>query len=215
TGTAGVRGFDNVTGGSAGDTLTGNANVNVRRGGPGADTVTGGQGGDQLFGEGGDDLLVWNNGDGSDFTEGGAENDTVQVNGSPTGGDQFLIQVNPADPTRLRFDRTNLGLFNLNIGTTEALDFNTLGGDDTLTVEFAGGNPIPAGGIDFDGGTGDEPTPTSDRLVLQASAGTFAATSETYAATVSGAWMFVLYGSPVSFSDLSSVDVTVPEPNFS
>jgi hypothetical protein len=34
TGTGGVRGFDNVTGGSAGDALTGNANVNVFRAGP-------------------------------------------------------------------------------------------------------------------------------------------------------------------------------------
>src|SRR5262249_28658411 len=144
-------------------------------------TIVGGQGGDQAFGDDGNDLLVWNNGDGSDFMEGGAGSDTVQVNGSPAAGDQFLIQVNPSDPTRLRFDRTNLGLFNLNIGTTEALDFNTLGGDDTTTVDFAGGNPIPSSGIDFDGGPG------SDRLVLQRSAGAFAATSETYAATSGGA----------------------------
>src|SRR5207253_634248 len=110
--------------------------------------------------------------------------------------------------------RTNLGLFNLNIGTTEALDFNTLGGDDTLTVEFAGGNPIPANGIDFDGGTGDEATPTSDRLVLQASAGTFTATAEAYTATGPGAGTIAVDGSPIAFSNLTPVDDTVPATNF-
>jgi hypothetical protein len=213
TGTVGVRSFDNVTGGSAGDTLVGNANVNVLRGGPGNDTIIGGPGGDQMFGDGNDDTLVWNNGDGSDLMEGGAGGDTVQVNGSPAGGDQFLIQVNPADPARLRFDRTNLGLFNLNIGTTEALDFNTLGGADTTTVEYAGGNPIPAGisggpGLDFDGGT-DGP----DTLILQRSAGSFTAASETYTATGPGAGDITL-GGLIRFSNLTPVNDTVPAINF-
>jgi len=30
----------------------------------------------------------------------------------------------------------------------------THAGDDTLTVDFSGGNPIPSGGVDYDGGTG-------------------------------------------------------------
>ncbi len=213
TGTAGVRSFSNVTGGSQNDTLTGNSSVNVLRGGPGLDTITGGQGGDQMFGDAGNDLLIWNNGDGSDFMEGGADNDTVQVNGSPAGGDQFLIQVNPADTTRLRFDRTNLGLFNLNIGTTEALDFNTLDGDDTTTVEYAGGNPIPAGfagvaGLDYDGGTG------ADSLILQRSAGSFTAASETYIATGAGAGDISLGAGLIRFSNLTPVSDTVPVGNF-
>src|SRR5205807_803841 len=131
----------------------------------------------------------------------------------PTGGDQFLIQRNPADLNRLRFDRTNLGLFNLNIGTTEFLDFNTLGGDDTTTVDFVGGNPIPSSinggpGIDYDGGAG------SDRLVLQRSGGTFTATNETYNVTGPGAGNINLDGSVVAFSNLTPVDDTVPATNF-
>jgi hypothetical protein len=214
TGTGGVRSFDNVTGGSSADTLIGNANVNVLRGGASADTLIGGQAGDQMFGEGGNDLLIWNNGDGSDFMEGGANSDTVQVNGSPTGADQFLLQVNPADSTRLRFDRTNLGLFNLNIGTSEALEFNTLGGDDTTTIDFAGGNPIPVNGIDFDGGVGDETTPTADRLVLQRSAGTFTATNEIFSSTAPAAGSITLDGSIIAFSNGGPVDDTVPVTNF-
>jgi hypothetical protein len=210
TGTGGVRNFDNVTGGSSNDTLVGNANVNVLRGGANADTLIGGPGGDQIFGDAGNDLLIWNNGDGSDLMEGGTESDTVQVNGSPTAGDQFLLQVNPADAARLRFDRTNLGLFNLNIGTTEALDFNTLGGDDTATIDFAGGNPIPANGIDFDGGGLD-----LDRLVLQRSAGTFSATTEGYT-TAAGfsAGTITVDGALVAYSEVAAIDDTVPATNF-
>ena len=210
TGTGGVRGFDNITGGSGGDSLTGNANVNILRGGPGNDTLVGGQGGDQLFGDDNDDVLIWNNGDGSDFMEGGAgSNDIVQVNGSPTGGDQFLIQVNPADPTRLRFDRTNLGLFNLNIGTVERLDFNTLGGADTTTVEFAGGNPIPVNGLFYEGGT------ETDRLVLQRSSGNYLATSEIHNATGLGSGTITATGGgQIHYTGLEPVDDTVPVTNF-
>jgi hypothetical protein len=208
TGTGGIRGFENATGGSGADTLTGNTSVNVLHGGGNNDTLIGGPSGDQLFGDDGADILVWNNGDGSDFMEGGTGNDTVQVNGSPTGGDQYLIQVNPADSSRLRFDRTNLGLFNLNIGTTEILDFNTLAGDDTTTVEFAGGNPIPSGGIDFAGDTG------SDRLILQRSAGSFVAGLTLHVATGLGAGSVSVDGRVISYTGLEPIDDTVPSTNF-
>ncbi|WP_159452310.1 DUF4394 domain-containing protein [Singulisphaera sp. GP187] len=208
TGTAGVRGFDNIIGGSAADSLIGNSNANVIHGGAGADTIVGGPGNDQLFGDGDNDLFIWNNGDGSDVIDGGAGVDTVRVNGSPTEGDQFLLQVNPNDSTRLRFDRTNLGLFNLDIGTIEHLEFNTLDGDDTTTIEFAGGNPIPANGIQFDGGLGN------DRLVLQRSAGTFTATNESYTALNPTTGLINLDGSTISFAGLEPIDDTVPAASF-
>lgn len=219
TGTGGIRNFDNVTGGSAGDTLIGNPNTflgnlfraNVLRGGPGNDTLAGGPGGDELYGDAGEDLIVWNEGDGSDLIEGGADSDTVQVNGSPTGDDQFLIQVNPADPdpTRLRFERTNLPLFNLIMGSIEALDFNTLGGNDTTRVEFAGGQAIPPDGIEFDGGAG------SDRLVLQRTAGDFTASSTIHTATGPGAGSINLDGRVITYTGLEPVDDSVPSTNFS
>lgn len=229
TGTGGIRGFEHVTGGSAADHLTGNDAANILRGGGGNDTLVGGHAADQLFGEAGNDTLVGNQGsDGlfgdadddlfvrnegdteSENIEGGAGSDTVQVNGSPSGGDQFLIQVNPADPdpTRLRFERTNLTPFNLIMGSIEALEFNTLGGDDTATVEFAGGNAIPPAGIDFDGGAG------SDRLVLQKSAGDFAVSSTIHTATGPGAGSVNLDGRVVTYTGLEPVDDSVPSTNF-
>ncbi len=108
----------------------------------------------------------------------------------------------------MRFDRTNLGLFNLNIGTTEVLDFNTLDGNDTTTVDFAGGNPIPPGGIDFDGGNG------SDRLVLQRSAGSFAAGTTAHTASGPGAGSVNLDGRVISYTGLEPVDDTVPATTF-
>ena len=74
--------------------------------------------------------MIWNNGDGSDVMEGGAGIDTVEVNGSDTAGDEFTIAANGA---RVDFDRVNLGPFSLDIGTTERLEVNGLGGDDTIT----------------------------------------------------------------------------------
>ena len=77
------------------------------------------------------DTLVWSNGDGSDVMDGGAGNDTVQVNGAVGAvGDAFLVQ--PGAGGRLDFRRTNLGLFALDIGTTE--------------VDGAGVAPSPASG---------------------------------------------------------------------
>ena len=46
------------------------------------DWMLGGPGNDTLNGGAGNDVLIWSNGDGTDFMEGGADSDTVQVNGS-------------------------------------------------------------------------------------------------------------------------------------
>lgn len=54
-----------------------------------------------------------------------------------------------------------------------SIHVNTAGGDDTLTIDFSGGNPIPAGGIQFDGGTGGFDS-------LQITGGTFHTSTFTY-----------------------------------
>jgi Ca2+-binding RTX toxin-like protein len=134
----GGPGDDTVTGGDLGNLLTGDdgndqifglGGADDVGGGPGADTVVGGPGGDTVQGGAGDDLLVWNNGDGSDVMDGDGDNDRVQVNGSPSSGDEFLIQPNAG---RVRLDRTNFGPFTLDIGTTEILEVNGLGGSDLI-----------------------------------------------------------------------------------
>ena len=102
TGTTGVAYIENVTGGAGGDSLVGNFSVNTLNGGAGADWIVGGPGADTFGGDAGADVLVWSNGDGSDIDEGGADSDTVQVNGSTAGADVFTVAANG---TRLDFDR--------------------------------------------------------------------------------------------------------------
>ena len=123
------------------------------RGGDGDDRIAGGRGADNLLGGEGNDTLVWNNGDGSDTIDGeGGSFDTVEVNGSPLEGDQFVLRP---ESGKLRLDRINLGLFFLTIATTtERAQVNGLGGDDK--VETVGSAGVM---LSLDGGTG------ADRLI--------------------------------------------------
>ena len=128
-------GNDNDTGNAGDDLLRGGAGADVINGGDGDDRIIGDTGGDTLAGGNGNDTLVWNNGDGSDKMDGeGGGGDEVEVNGSTNAGDEFTIKPNPADPTRVRFDRVNLVAFNLNI-SAERIAVNGLQGDDKITGE--------------------------------------------------------------------------------
>jgi Ca2+-binding RTX toxin-like protein len=148
-----------LDGGDGNDTLDG---------GDGADLMTGGEGTDRLIGDnnppntrdlaagqGGDDTMVWNPGDGDDTNEGGDGIDTVEVNG---GGGGEVFEVKPsATPGRVQFDRTGPtppGPFNIDIATSERLDFNAGGGDDSIT---AGDGLLALGfALDLDGGDAND-----------------------------------------------------------
>lgn len=118
------------------------------------DTLIGRQGNDIVLGEDGNDLLIHNNGDGSDFLEGGAGNDTVQINGANGAGDDISIDPNG---NRIRVQRNNLGLFTLDIGTTETLDINGQGGNDVMIGEDGRDIIIANDGNDFvSGGEGND-----------------------------------------------------------
>jgi hypothetical protein len=136
TGTSSVANIENVTGGTGGDNLVGNSGVNTITGGSGNDWIVGGPGNDTLNGDAGADVLVWSTGDGSDVDEGGANADTVQVNGSISFNDLFVISPNGA---RVDFDRISPGPFSLDIGTAETLIVNSIGGSDSVTVNDLSG----------------------------------------------------------------------------
>ena len=136
TGTTGVAFIENVTGGAGGDSLVGSFSANMLNGGGGADWIVGGPGADTFGGDAGADVLVWSNGDGSDVMEGGADGDTVVVNGSTAGADVFQVAANGA---RLDFDRISPGPFSLDIGTAEILTVNGIGGDDSVTTNDLAG----------------------------------------------------------------------------
>ena len=139
----GGAGADTVTGSDGPDLILGGEGNDVLNGGGGDDRIVGDRGNDTMNGGTGDDTLVWNNGDGTDVVNGDDGRDDVEVNGAPAAGDVFTVQPNGA---RIKFDRTNLVPFSIDIGSSETLHANGLGGDDTITVGEVGSYSVTASG---------------------------------------------------------------------
>ena len=148
-----------IDGGAGNDTLDG---------GDGDDLIHGGEGNDQItpddnpplpgprdlaYGDGGDDTFTWNGGDDDDLNEGGDGTDTVEVNGA-TLPEQFTVKPS-ATAGRIAFDRltTPPGPFNIDIGTSELLDLNMSGGEDSVTADPGIGAGFK---LDVDGGDGND-----------------------------------------------------------
>ncbi|MDP5218732.1 calcium-binding protein [Ruegeria sp. 2205SS24-7] len=125
----GAQGADRLFGSSGNDLLSGFDGDDILDGGSGNDQLVGGAGSDRLFGGVGNDLFIWQNNDGSDFIEGGAGFDTVQVNGANSSGDRFEIRM---EGGRIMLERKNLGPVTLDIGASEVLDINGRGGNDVI-----------------------------------------------------------------------------------
>jgi Ca2+-binding RTX toxin-like protein len=144
----GGTGLDTMSAGAGADFLNGGDDNDSLDGGPGIDRIVGDRGNDTMIGRAGDDTLVWNNGDGSDKMDGEAGLDAIEVNGAAGAGDAFEIAPNGQ---RVKFDRTNLGPFTLDVATSEVFEINALGGDDTLLVKP--GVPMA---VQADGGDGND-----------------------------------------------------------
>jgi Ca2+-binding RTX toxin-like protein len=145
----GGAGNDMLFGQSGNDTLLGAGGFDFLFGGTENDTLTGGDADDQVFGEGGNDRMIWNPGDDTDLNEGGAGNDTVEVNGG-NGAEAFTVTANG---TRVRFDRVDPAPFSIDIGTSENLVLNANGGNDSFS---ATGNLAALIQITVDGGNGND-----------------------------------------------------------
>ena len=147
-----------INGNSGDDDILGSEHVDTMRGGDGDDRISGDQnklaGSRDVFeGGNGDDTLVWNPGDDSDKMDGQAGTDTIEVNGGG-GGEQFAVGPS-ATAGRVSFDRTGPtppGPFNLDIGTSEKLDMNAGGGDDSFTAATVGLDALGFR-LDVNGGT--------------------------------------------------------------
>jgi Ca2+-binding RTX toxin-like protein len=139
----GGAGADTVNGSDGADLIVGGEANDVLSGGGGDDRIVGDRGTDTMNGGTGDDTLVWNNGDGSDVANGDAGRDDVEVNGAPAAGDIFTVQPNGA---RIKFDRTNLVPFTIDIGSSETLHANGLGGNDSISVGEVGAYEVTGSG---------------------------------------------------------------------
>jgi Ca2+-binding RTX toxin-like protein len=145
----GGAGGDQIFGQSGNDALLGLGGFDLLFGGEENDTMTGGDADDQVFGQSGNDRMIWNPGDDTDLNEGGADTDTVEVNGGG-GAEQFTTTANGV---RVRFDRVNPAPFAIDIGTSEKLVLNANGGDDSHS---ATGNLAALIAITVDGGAGND-----------------------------------------------------------
>jgi Ca2+-binding RTX toxin-like protein len=139
----GGAGADTITGSDGPDFIAGGEGNDVLSGGGGDDRIVGDRGTDRMNGGAGDDTLVWNNGDGTDAMNGDDGRDDIEVNGSPTGDDAMTVQPNAG---RIKFDRTNLVPFSLDIGSSETMHANGLGGNDTIAIGDVGPFEVTAAG---------------------------------------------------------------------
>src|SRR5215211_1455754 len=145
-----------IDGGDGNDTINGGDGPDLLAGGIGNDRITGDDNPlgtrDDVRGDAGDDTMVWNGGDDDDLNDGGAGNDTVEVNGANL-PEEFTVKPS-AQAGHVLFDRltTPPGPFNIDISTSERLDLNANGGDDTVTADSG----FASLRLDVEGGDGND-----------------------------------------------------------
>jgi hypothetical protein len=126
-----------VDGGNGDDILVGGGGNEAFLGGRGDDIVDGNGGADTAFLGAGNDTFIWDPGDGSDTVEGGSGFDTHVFNGA--GGNETMAAT--ANGGRVRFTRSP-GNIVMDLDDIEALDVNTLGGTDNITINDLAGTGL-------------------------------------------------------------------------
>jgi Ca2+-binding RTX toxin-like protein len=120
----------------------------------------------------GDDTFVWNPGDGSDTIEGQDGTDTMQFNGANI-AEHIDIAANGE---RVRFTR-DVANITMDADGLERVNFNALGGADTITVNDLSGTAVTEVNLNLagtlDGVTGDGQT---DNVIVNGTAGDDVAT---------------------------------------
>jgi Ca2+-binding RTX toxin-like protein len=118
-----------IDGGAGNDTIAGGAGRETLIGGPGSDTIDGNGGNDVSDLGPADDTFVWDPGDGSDTIEGGPGTDAMVFNGAAA---SETVELS-ANGNRLRFFRSPANI-TMDTHGVESVDFNALGGADSVTV---------------------------------------------------------------------------------
>lgn len=164
-----LAGNDTVNGGAGNDTLNGGDGNDSLIGGAGNDEVEGKKGNDTMIGGAGNDSLEWDDGDGSDRISGNDGIDIVDVDGSVTQGDNFVLGQ---QGTQAIFDRVNLGPFKLTVDTAEQFSVSGEGGNDFFDVNNLSNTSVNL--VSFSGGAGNDTLDGSDsstRLIGNGDAG--------------------------------------------
>jgi RTX calcium-binding nonapeptide repeat (4 copies) len=148
-----------IAGGGGNDSLEGGqtqvaAENETYKGGAGNDTVDGGKGNDTAYLGAGNDTFRWDNGEGSDAIEGQDGSDTMLFNGNSVAtGENVTMSANGG---RLTFFRAQ-GNVTMDTNDVEIVDFNALGGADTVQVNDLTGTDVTQTNLDLGGidGAGD------------------------------------------------------------
>lgn len=161
-------------------TINGGDGNDALFGGDGNDFINGGRGNDMVLMGAGDDTFVWDPGDGSDVVEGQSGFDTMRFNGANIDEE---INVS-ATGERVRFFR-NVGNITMDLNDVEGIDFNALGGADTITVNDLSGTDLTELNLDLasppGSGTGDG---QSDSVIINGTNGDDAVTIDGDASNV-------------------------------
>jgi Ca2+-binding RTX toxin-like protein len=118
-------------------TENGGLGDDVFLGSEGDDLVNGGDGDDVAFLGAGDDTFAWNPGDDNDTLEGQAGFDRMLFNGSNAAENVDVA----ANGGRVRFFR-NVANVVMDLNDVEGIDFNALGGADTVVVNDLSGTDV-------------------------------------------------------------------------
>jgi Ca2+-binding RTX toxin-like protein len=145
-------------------TMNGGLGRDLFLGGEGNDLVNGGDGDDTAFLGGADDVFVWNPGDDNDTLEGQGGTDTMLFNGANVAEN---VDVS-ANGGRVRFFR-NVANVLMDLNDVERIDFNALGGTDTVIVNDLSGTDVTEVHPNLAIGTAGDGQP--DNVVVQGTNG--------------------------------------------
>jgi Ca2+-binding RTX toxin-like protein len=141
-------------------TMNGGLGVDLFHGSAADDLITGGDGSDVAFMGAGDDTFVWNPGDDNDTLEGQDGFDTMLFNGAVV-AENIDISANGG---RVLFSR-NVASVTMDTDDVESIDFNALGGADTVVVNDLSGTDVTEVNTNLAvGGGGDA---EADNLIVQ------------------------------------------------
>ena len=143
-------------------TMNGGLGADVFLGSEGNDLVNGGDGNDLALMGAGDDAFVWNPGDDNDTLEGQAGFDAMVFNGANV-AENVTISANGG---RVIFFR-DVASVTMDLNDMESVDFNALGGADTIVVNDLAGTDVAEINLNLAaaGGAGDG---AADTVIINA-----------------------------------------------
>ena len=158
-----------ISGGNGNDSLNGGQGAETLRGGNGDDSVDGGKGNDTALLGRGNDSFRWDPGEGSDVIEGQSGLDTMVFNGANAPTVENVTMS--ANGGRLTFHREPANI-TMDTDDVEIVDFNAIGGLDTVTVNDLTGTDVIQTNLDLAGALGgDAPDGADDSVVVNGTDG--------------------------------------------